>query len=75
MSKYRYFYVLRDRTEFSNVLGCFDTIKEVADFLGVSSREIYLQIAHPFVELGTDVYAIWHDKILYRYDVKVLENI
>lgn len=73
--RYLYFYVLRDRTEYQNVLGCFDTISEVAAFLGVTDREIYLQIAHPFVELGTDVYAIWHDKILYRYDVKVLENL
>lgn len=75
MRNYRYFYVLRDCTEYQNVLGCFDTIVEVALFLGVTTREIFLQASQPLHHLGSDVFAVWQDKILYRYDVKVLESL
>lgn len=80
----RYFYVLRDRTEFENVLGCFDSLDEVATYLGITRREIHLQreAFHPVFDLCpadwigfSDVYCVWRDKILYRYDVKVLETL
>lgn len=82
--KYRYFYVLRDRTEFENVLGCFDTLDEVANFLGITRRELHLQReAYPLLlDIGcedwsefSDHYCLWRDKILYRYEVKDLENL
>lgn len=76
---YRYFYVLRDRTEYENVLATFDTIEQAAEYLGITPRELYYKQADIMVNMRStyppDVYAVWRDKILYVYDVKVLKNL
>lgn len=79
MKNHRYFYVLRDRTEFENVLATFDTLGEAAEYLGITPRELYYKQADIMVNMRStyppDVYAVWLDKILYVYDVKVLEKL
>lgn len=73
MSKHRFIYVLRDRTEHKNVLATFNTFTATANFLGLTPRELYYKNADLMVNMRStypdDVVAVWDDKILYRYEV------
>lgn len=80
--KHRYFYVLRDLTEYENVLATFDTLEEVADYMGITVRAIHVknELLHYFDQFPdfhapADFYAVWDDKILYRYDVNLLRKV